>query len=135
MDYKIDLIPFQEKDGVKYKIIQITDIALHTSPKKPTPSVGKKVQKAFENNKPDRIYSNLEKPEVTGNGSITLDLLKMDPDFVKMVQNEEAQGYKVLISLPKSGVPIFAGKDTVEFMDSKNGKRLTRGIAKGKDKD
>lgn len=134
MDYKIDLIPFQKKDGVKYKIIQITDIALHTSQKTPTPSVGKKVQKAFEKNKPDRIYSNLEKPEVTGDGLITLDLLKMDPDFVKMVQAEEAQGYKVLIQLPKAGVPIFAGKDTVEFMNSKNGKRLTRGIAKEKDK-
>ena len=134
MDYAIELIPFQKKDGMKYKIIHITDIALHTSQKTPTPSVGKKVQKAFENNKPDRIYSNLKKPTVTGNVTITLDILKMDPDFVKMVQAEEAQGYKILIQLPKAGVPIFAGKDTVEFMNSKNGKRLTRGIAKGKDK-
>jgi hypothetical protein len=130
MDYKVELKPAVLKDGVKYKIIEITDVALHTAKKTPTPSVGDKVQRAFEANKPDRIYSHLEKPTTSGNSNFTLELLKMDPDFVRMVREEEAKGYKILIALPKSGIPVVAGKDTVEFMQSKNGKRLLRGLAK-----
>lgn len=122
------------KDGQKYKIIQITDIQLHTTPKIPTPSTGKKIQKAFKSEKPDRIYSKIDKATVPNNQTFTLELLKADPDFVKMIQEEEAKGYKVLIAIPNGGIPIFPGKDTVEFMRSKNGKRVTRGLAKGKDK-
>lgn len=119
------------KNGVKYKIIQITDIALHTARKTPTLSVGKKVKKAFENNNPGRIYSHIEKTAVYDNRTFTLNLLKMDPDFVKMVQEEEANGYKILIALPHEGIPVFPDKDTVEFINSKNGKRIIRGLAKG----
>lgn len=118
------------KNGQKYKIIQITDLQLHTATKTPTPSVGKKVQKAFESDKQDRIYSKIDKTVVSENHTFTLELLKMDPDFVRMVQEEEANGYKVLIALPNEGIPVFPGKDTVEFMNSKNGKRIIRGLAK-----
>jgi len=135
MEYKLKLQPAVMKKGVKYKVIQITDIALHTSKKTPTPSVGKKIEKAFKNDKPDRIYSPIEKDTVLDNRTFTLDLLKMDPDFVKMVQEEESKGYKVLIALPNEGIPVVAGSDTVEFMNSKNGKRIIRGLAKKKSKD
>ncbi len=135
MEYKLKLQPAVMKKGVKYKVIQITDIALHTSKKTPTPSVGKKMEKAFKNNKPDRIYSPIEKDTVLDNRTFTLDLLKMDPDFVKMVQDEESKGFKVLIALPNEGIPVVAGSDTVEFMNSKNGKRIIRGLAKKKSKD
>lgn len=135
MDYEIEIKPAVMKNGQKYKIIQITDLQLHTAPKIPTPSVGKKIQKAFKADKPDRIYSNIEKKAVSDNRTLTLELLKMDPDFVKMVQEEEAKGYKVLIALPKKGIPVFPGKDTVEFMNSKNGKRIIRGLAKEKGKE
>ena len=33
MEYKLQLKPFKHKDGVKYKILQLTDIALHTAKK------------------------------------------------------------------------------------------------------
>ncbi len=135
MGYKLKLQPAVMKKGVKYKVIEITDIALHTSKKTSTPSVGKKMQKAFENNKPDRIYSSIEKNPILDSRTFTLDLLKMDPDFVKMVQEEESKGYKILIALPNKGIPVVAGSDTVEFMNSKNGKRIIRGLAKEKSKD
>ncbi|MEO5646455.1 MAG: hypothetical protein ABIO57_01640 [Candidatus Paceibacterota bacterium] len=135
MEYKLQIKPFEHTDGGKYKIIQITDIALHTAKKNPTPSVGKKIQKAFDANKPDRIYSRIEKTAESDDKKITLELLKMDPDFVRMVEEEESKGYKVLIALPNKGIPVFPGKDTVEFMNSKNGKRLIRGLAKENDKE
>jgi hypothetical protein len=135
MDYKLELQPAVTKKGVKCKVIQITDIAVHTSKKTPTPSVGKKIQKSFSNNKPDRIYSPIEKGPISDRRTFILNLLKMDPDFVKMVQEEESRGYKVLIALPNEGIPVVAGPDTVEFMNSKNGKRIIRGFAKEKDKE
>lgn len=135
MEHKLKLQPAVIKKGIKYKVIQITDIALHTSKKTPTPLVGKKMQKAFNNNKPDRIYSPIEKSVISDKRTFTLNLLKMDPDFVRMVQEEEAKGYKVLIAIPNEGIPVVAGSDTVEFINSKNGKRIIRGLAKEKNKE
>lgn len=63
---------------------------------------------------------------------VFLDLLKNDLDFMKMIKEEESKGYKILIELPPHGIPILAGKDTQEFINSKNGKRVLRGLAKNK---
>lgn len=113
-------------------MIQLTDLKLHTAPKRPTPSFGKKVRESFQHNTPGRVYSPFPKPMVpTNDNSFILEILKLDPDFVKMVQEEEAKGYKVLISVPKEGVPVLLGEDTIEFLDSKNGKRLLRKLDKG----
>jgi hypothetical protein len=131
MEY--ELKPATIEKGVKYKIIQITDIALHTARKTPTPLVGKNIQKAFESNKPDRIYSHMEESAISDDRTFTLNLLKNDPDLMRMIQEEEAKGYKVLIGLPKEGIPVVLGNDTVEFINSKNGKRILRGIAKKKE--
>ncbi len=130
--YEVKIQPYQAATGVKYKVIQLTDLRLHTIPKRPTPSFGKEVRKAFQHNTPGRVYSALPKPMVPKNdNSFILEILKLDPDFVKMIQEEEAKGYKVLISVPKGGVPVFFGDDTIEFLKSKNGKRVLRKLDKG----
>lgn len=138
MDYKLELKPFVRKNGVKCKIIQITDIALHTNRKQATPSVAKKIRKAFKNDKPGRIYAPIENTAITDQGEkreFVLGLIKQDPELVKMIQQEESNGYKVLIAVPKGDIPVFVGEDTVQFMNSRNGKRILRGLAKQKDKD
>lgn len=130
--YEVKIQPYQAATGVKYKVIQLTDLRLHTIPKRPTPSFGKEVRKAFQHNTPGRVYSALPKPMVPKNdNSFILEILKLDPDFVKMIQEEEAKGYKVLISVPKGSVPVFFGDDTIEFLKSKNGKRVLRKLDKG----
>lgn len=135
MNYKLKLQPAVVKKGVMYKIIQITDITLHTSEKTPTVLAGKKIQKAFKNNTPGRIYAPIENSSISNNKAINLDLLKNDPDFVRMLQEEESKGYKVLIALPNEGIPLLAGSDTVEFINSKNGRRVIRGLAKETNKE
>lgn len=128
---ELKIQPHQATAGVKYKVIQLTDLKLHTAPKRPTPSFGKKVREAFHHNAPSRVYNTLPKPMVpTNDNSFIVEILKLDPDFVKMVQEEEAKGCKVLISVPKEGVPVLLGEDTIEFLDSKNGKRLLRKLDK-----
>jgi hypothetical protein len=61
-------------------------------------------------------------------------MLKKDPEFMKMVQEEEKKGYKILIDIPRE-LPLFPGKDTMDFINSKNGKRILRSLAKKSDKD
>ena len=130
MDYRLEVKPAIKKDGQKYRVIQITDIALHTAPKTPTPSVGKKIEKASAAEKADRIYRPVEKSVLVDPKAYILGLLAQDPDFLKVVQGEEAKGYKVLVALPKDGIPVDFGRDTKEFLKSKNGQRILRGLAK-----
>jgi hypothetical protein len=130
---ELRLRPYKAVDGVKYKVIYLTDLKLHTAPKRQTPSFGKKVRESFQKNTPGRIYDHLPKPlEIQNDHSFILRALQFDPDFVKMVQEEEAKGFKILIGMPKEGVPVLLGEDTIEFLDSKNGKRLLRKLDRNK---
>ena len=133
MECRYELKPAVMEKGVKYKIIRITDVAFHSSKKTPTPLIGKKVQKSFANNQPGRIYFPPDIRAIFNRREFILNLLGNDPDLVRMVKEEKAKGYKVLLALPNEGVPFIPGKDTVEFMNSKNGKRILRGIAKKKE--
>jgi hypothetical protein len=136
MEYELQLKPFVRKDGFKYKIITITDIALHTAKKKSTSSLGEKIKKSFITGEPGRVYAPIQKPSPSfGGNMLILDMIKKDPVFLKMVQEEEKKGCKILVALPKSGIPVFAGEDTKDFIISKKGKRILRGLAKNKDKD
>lgn len=134
MPYEMRLQPAVLKNGVKYKTIQITDLTLHANNKRPTLNVAKKISDALERHEPGRIYSKIEKQERNESGSheFAMTILRNDPEFVRMVQEEERKGYKILIAFPKAGVPIFLGEDAREFMDSTKGKRILRHLAKKK---
>jgi hypothetical protein len=136
MEYKLEIKPFERKDGWKYKIITVTDFALHTADKQPTVSFGKKIRQLLETKKPRRIYGLIqESPSTHEENTSILDMLQKDEEFMKMIQEEEKKGYKILISIPKKGIPIVPGKDTIDFINSKNGQRVIRGLAKNKNKD
>lgn len=137
MEYKLEIKPYTAENGVKCKIIQITDFTLHTAKKQPTPSIGNKVKEVFDADEPGRIYAPIEAFPKTEGYSLDqkadiLERIKKDPEFMKMVAEENRNGYKVLLALPRAGIPVLAGKDTQEFMQSKNGKRIIRGLAKNK---
>ena len=130
MDYKLEVKPFTPKEGVSYRIIEITDTAVHTAAKTPTPSLGKKIEKAFEANEPSRLYFSVDPLLLLNGRDYILNQLQRDSSFKKMVQGEEARGWKVVISIPNGGIPVGLGKDAVEFLNSKNGKRILRAVAK-----
>lgn len=132
MEYQLQFKKFEKKDGDKCKIICLTDFTIHTANKRSTQSIGKKIKQAFDNNQPDRIYfpiKNGEGKELSADIDI-LGLVSKDPELIKLIQEWESQGYKVLLEVPKTGVPIIPGKDTKEFIESKKGKRIIRGLAK-----
>ena len=135
MDYRLELKPFEGKEGQKYKVIQITDLTLHKN-KRPTQNVAKKISDSLATQEPGRIYSKIDKQDAGESHALTLTLLQSDPEFVKMVREEEEKGYKILIGFPKTGIPMMLGKDALEFMDGTKGKRIIRKLYKkdGKDK-
>lgn len=137
MEYEVQFKPFVEKEGVKYRIIEITDITWHSTHKRPTESIFAKFLRAFRANKPGRIYASVKQDPNAFNDSkaYILDILKNDPNLAAKIREEEEKGYKILIHIPREGVKMIAGDDTVEFIESKNGKRVLRGLAKKNDSD
>lgn len=128
----IELNTFKPKKGQKYKVIHITDIMLHTAVKRSS-SAGKKIKEAMETGNPGRVYSPL-KPKVIDDEqkTIAIQILQNDPEFIQMVHDYEAEGFKVLLSFPKEGIPVFIGEDTKDFIESTKGKRVLRRLAKEK---
>lgn len=129
MPQELQLKHFEQKEGQKYKVIQITDVMLHTSKHRPTNPV--KALKNTQNGEPGRIYSPLTKSQGSDD-NLVMELLKLDPELAKYVQEQEALGYKVLIQIPKEGIPMLAGKDTIDFIKSTKGKRILRWIDKSR---
>lgn len=123
------------KKGEKVIILELTDIQLHSNAR-PTQSVGGAIRRSIENNKPGRIFSSLEKKQEssTDQNSIefTMPFTMNDPVLKQTIHDYQQQGYRVLIQMPKSGLPIHLGKDAVEFMNSTRGKRILRKIKKDK---
>lgn len=119
-----------KKTPKKYRVIHFTDLQLH-SRMKVTPSIGKKIQHAFNENVPGRIYAPLPKPSSeeakTGTFKFTMDI---DPELLKMIRKNEAEGYETIFTLPEGGAPIYLGDDTLQFLESKNGKRILRELDK-----
>jgi hypothetical protein len=137
---EIQVKPFVPKPGVKCMVLRITDIQLHTSPKRPTLSLGQKILNAFKTGLPGRFYGKMEKPTPVDtdheNNRFSVSMaLQKDKKLLEAVEYYEKQGYKVVVELPRSGIPIYMGEDTKEFINSKNGKRLLRGLDKEKAKE
>jgi hypothetical protein len=129
MEYQLQLKPFAgRKEGFKYMILQITDFALHTRTMRSTKNVGQKIEESIENHAPGRIY--MSKQDGLKNGLVDFNALNKNLDLVRFIQEQEKQGVKILLHFPKSGVPIIAGKDTVEFIESTRGRRVLRRLKK-----
>lgn len=101
--------------------ILLTNLALHTRAGQPTASFAKAEGKAAQANKPEgRIYGHLPKPD-----SKDIDLknhtikirIDLPPDLMEQVKRGEVE-----LVMPKDGLPIFAGKDTEEYIKSINRK-------------
>jgi len=129
MEYQLQIKPFEQKDGMKYIILHLTDIQLHTIKMKES-SIGKKISESLETGHPNRIYSMLPHETAMDKKLVILNMIKNDLTLLKTIQDYERNGYKVLIEIPKVGLPIIPGKDTVEFLQSVNGRRIIRGLEK-----
>lgn len=125
MKYKLEIKKPKSGPNKNDIILTMTDVQFHTARKRPS-SFSKTIEESVENKKPSRIYRNIEK---TKKDELILDLIKEDPDFKALIRKYEKQGKRVFIQVPKK-LFTFPGKDTMEFIDSKNGKRIVRKFEK-----
>jgi len=131
MEYKLEINKPKSGPNKGDIILSITDIQLHTA-KKRQGSIGKTIKQSVEKNQPGRIYSNIE--EKQGNEPTLESLLLKDPELIETIRGYNEQGKRVFIKVLKD-VPLLTGKDTNEFVKSKRGKRIIRGLAKNKEGD
>lgn len=135
MSHEVQFKPFDKNPDFKYKRIEITDVTFHTAHRRPTESIFAKFLKAFKVNKAGRAYQPYDQKAFYNPRGYVLEMIKRDPDILKYIQDEEKNGYKVLIQLPRDGIPKLVGEDTLEFIESKNGKRLLRKLVNKNDDD
>ena len=133
MEQKLQLNEVTElpKKGEKVIFLELTDIQLHSNVR-PTKSVGGVIERSIEHSEPGRIYSPLEKPtssDISQNPiPFTLPLSMEDPTLKQAIQKYQQQGYRVLIKMPKEGLPIRLGKDATDFMRSTTARRILRKV-------
>ena len=112
-------------------VIQVTDMSLHTRDFSETPSVGKKIVRAMDKKEATRVYVQ-STGDIQNDKDTISDKIENDPELIELVRKTNANGGKVFFVFPKGGAPTKLGNDAEQFMQSKNGKRLLRGLAKEK---
>lgn len=110
-------------------ILQITDVQLHTN-MRGTGSVGKTIKQSIERGHPGRIYFPLSDKNQAEKESIASGVNMQDPALQKLIEEYQKQGKRVFIKIPDNPLPLSSGKDTTEFINSTNGKRIIRKLAK-----
>ena len=96
--------------------IILTDIQLHVvEPRKPL-LAGRVIEKSQRNNKPDRWFKKFS-PKIEKYGELTLPILE-GSDLSEYIKKLKAEGKRFRIFIPKSGLMVYAGKDTVEYVEA-----------------
>lgn len=119
------------EQGEKVIVLELTDIQLHMK-SRPTKSIGGAVQRSIEHNQPGRVFSPLKMASDDKDSNeltVQLPFAANDLKLQEAVREYQQQGYRVMLKVPHN-MPIKLGKDTTEFLSSKNGKRLLRGMEK-----
>lgn len=109
------------ENGNDQKIIDIviTDIQLHVvKPRKPA-SADRAIGKSIKNKKAGRFYK--RDISVTKNGKIELPIIESS-EMIKIREKYKKEGKTVRFFIPKEGLNVYAGKDTLEHMEAKERK-------------
>lgn len=130
MEQKLVLHPAIHEPKKGDIIFELTDIQLHTNART-SQSVSKTIERSVESNQPGRIFSPMNKNlRVLENNTVQFSMPIFNPDeLTPLIKKYQQQGKRVFLLKPKS-LPVFHGKDTVEFINSKKGKRILRMLAK-----
>ena len=129
MDQKLVLHPAIHTPKNGDIIFELTDFKLHSNART-TQSVSKTIERSVESSQPGRIFSSMSNLRVLENNTVQFSMPIFNPEELKpLIQQYQQQGKRVFVLKPKS-LPVFPGKDTVEFINSKKGKRILRMLSK-----
>ena len=105
--------------------IVITDIQVHTTAAtKPKPWY-RMLMKSWRNRLPGRVFGKIDKPEISSDGTFKLTFPRLPTAEELFYQMPELRGKTVHFLAPEAGIPIFAGKDTMEFIKAKQNRKWT----------
>lgn len=97
--------------------IIITDLMLHSQTPCNPSSFARGVQKAITNGKPGRAYYPDSLKRVNEGDTFEASMPLMD-GLQEVIDKAAARGKKVRFFIPKSGIPVYLGKDAVEKIDA-----------------
>ena len=102
-----------------YHYITLTDIQVHVQkPRKPLPWY-RAIIKALKNKKPGRFYSTEMTTKKDGSTTVSFSL---PPKIQREMEETEKAGKIVKLLVPKDGLPIHAGPDTIEKIEAEKRK-------------
>ncbi len=102
----------------------LTDIQMHTTEHKNTKPWYRMIMKSMRSKLPNRVFGKIDKPEITPDGKFKLTFPRL-PTAEELYKIPELRGKTVHFYVPKAGIPIFAGKDTTEFIKAKENRKWT----------
>ena len=121
-----------QKKKTEYYDVLLTDVQMHvTEPRKPL-SWYRAILKSLRSKKAGRFFTK------------DFSIIKKDKAFEsrarfpiseqvrKQIEEAQKSGKKIRLWVPKKGIPVYLGKDAIEFLKSKRGKRLTNRLAEVK---
>jgi hypothetical protein len=118
----------------KVRQILITDLQLHFAPKRDS-DLRTVIKKTLA--KPDNIqrgYWNIQKfanpSDKYGTATFSIPFENLPEKTLTEIQRAEDDGCEVEFVLPPGGANVYFGKDSVEFLKSKNGQRILRKMGK-----
>ncbi|MBP7060696.1 MAG: hypothetical protein KBA91_01810 [Candidatus Moranbacteria bacterium] len=105
--------------------IVLTDIQLHiVKPRKPI-SPARAIEKSLRNGKSGRFYSKSVTPTPNEPGVFRFSV-PLSKDMLNLKEKLEKEGKEVRFVLPPGGLNIYAGKDTIEFIEAQKKKRVDK---------
>ena len=107
----------------KYHDIVLTNIQLHTiQPRKPR-SFLRTIFKSLRSGKPGRVYS--RDISIGKNGEARL-AIPLPPDEMMKIEEARKAGKIIRFFIPKTGLPVFYGKDLIDRIEADKRRALKR---------
>jgi hypothetical protein len=107
---------FQVIENEKTVDIVFIDIQLHVvKPRKPTP-LSRAIQKSIRSGRLGRAFTKDFSIEQNGKFSVSF---PTPPELERITDDAERRGKKVRYIFPNEGIPVFAGRDLIEKLNSK----------------
>lgn len=99
--------------SLEYYDIILTDIRFHIAKKRKPLHWYRAMMKSIHNKRLGRFYVNKAKPNQDGTFGFELSL----PEEIQtQISNAQLAGKKIRILMPKDGIPIYPGGDTLEYI-------------------
>lgn len=111
----------------EYLDVMLTDIQLHVTQHSHPRPFDRQLAKSLRNGKPGRVYNQLPPPTTMSaedhkNGRFKINLMGI-PEIERAALEAKKQGKKLRILVPSTGLNVYAGKDTVEFIKARENQK------------